>query len=326
MKNRAIYSRSPFHLRRWFRPEEALLLAYGAALACFIPIIGWRNLTAFDHPRFLQCCSVLMLLVFARAYRHARRSTGADEAFSLALRAAGAVIRDFLPFFGGLLIYEALHDLTPILRPDVVDPALIAIDRFLFHVDVAYWMGQYASPFLTRVMVQCYLSYFVAPGLLACLLYWRGERVLFREYLVSLCVVTLLGYAGYLLVPAVGPYVFQSSLFPTRLPGGEQTHFLLSEVDKLKGVARDCFPSMHTAHTTVVLVFAWRYRRWLGLAYLPIAIGLYFSTLYLRMHYVVDVFAGFAVSAAAVTLGPRLERWWQGGADAALVVEPKSTV
>jgi membrane-associated phospholipid phosphatase len=129
--------------------------------------------------------------------------------------------------------------------------------------------------------------------------------------MVSLCMVTVLGYAGYLLVPAVGPYVYQAALFQTRLPGGEHTHFFIEQIDSLKGVARDCFPSMHTAHTTVVLAFTRRFSRKWFWVYLPIAVGLYVSTVYLRMHYVVDVLGGFAVSAVAIWLGPRVERAWQ---------------
>ena len=135
--------------------------------------------------------------------------------------------------------------------------------------------------------------------------------------MVSLCVVTLLGYAGYLLVPAVGPYVYQAALFPERLPGGTaDTHFFVAQLDSLKGVARDCFPSMHTAHTTVTLLFARRLSRPLFWLYLPIALALYLSTLYLRMHYVIDVLAGLGVSALAIALGPRLEHWWARGAQA----------
>jgi len=294
-----------------FRPEETLLLLYGVGLLTLKLLTGVWRFTEFDHPRFLQCFAVLSMLVFARAYLSTRRREAAGVALARAVAPALTVVRDFLPFFFGLLFYETLHDLTPLVRPDVVDARLVAIDRALFGVDVAYWMGRFASPLLTHVMVQCYASYFVAPGLLACAIYWRGERVLFREYMVSLCVVTLLGYAGYLLVPAVGPYVYQASLFPTRLPGGEHTHLFIEQIDSLKGVARDCFPSMHTAHTTVVLAFAWRWSRRVFYAYLPMAVGLYVSTLYLRMHYVVDVLAGFAVSALAVWLGPRIERAWQ---------------
>jgi membrane-associated phospholipid phosphatase len=254
---------------------------------------------------------ILSGLVLARAYRRARATLPRRRALVWAARPALAVVRDFLPFLGFLLLYETLHDLTPLLRPSVVDAQLIAIDRALLHVDGAVWLGRFASAPLTQVMVFCYCSYFFTPGLLACWFYWRDERQPFRDFLVSLCVVTLLGYIGYLLVPAVGPYVYQSTLFPTRLPGGSTaTHVFISAIDDMKGVARDCFPSLHTAHTTVVLTFAWLHARRLFWLYLPIALGLYLSTIYLRMHYVVDVAAGLMVAAAGCALGVALERRW----------------
>jgi membrane-associated phospholipid phosphatase len=83
---------------------------------------------------------------------------------------------------------------------------------------------------------------------------------------------------------------------------------------------------MHTAHTTVVLAFAWRSLRPFFWIYLPIAIGLYVSTIYLRMHYVVDVFGGFGVAALAVMIGPRLERWWWARTDSsAACTSPSSS-
>ena len=298
-------------MRARLRPEEALLIFYGALLFALMAITGAWGLSAFHHPRFLQGMLALSLLVFARKYVASRRACKAKAALARATIDGLTVLRDFFPFFVGLVFYETLHDLTPLLRPGVVDGALVAIDRAVFGVDVSWWLGRFATPQLTRVMVYSYLSYFFAPVLLAAWFYWRDERAHFRDFMVSLCVVTLLGYAGYLIVPAVGPYVYQASLFPERLPGGgADTHFFIAQLDGLKGVARDCFPSMHTAHTTVVLAFAWRGARKLFWSYLPIAIGLYVSTIYLRMHYVVDVAAGFAVSALAVALGVRLERWW----------------
>jgi membrane-associated phospholipid phosphatase len=302
----------PARLRALVRPEEALLaLAAAGLLALCAATSTWR-FTSLYHPRFLQVVAVLAACVAARALVRSRRAGVAwPAALAACARETLAVARDFAPFFGILLLYETLHDLTPLLRPRTVDGTLAAADRALFGVDVSFWIGRFASPALTHVMVWCYASYFVAPALLAALIYFRGDRPLFRATLLAGTIAALAGYLGYLAVPAVGPYVFQADLFPTRLPGGgAETHLFIRAIDDARGVARDCFPSLHTAHTTVVLWFAWRFRRWAFLAYLPVALGLYVSTLYLRMHYAVDLAAGFAVAFAACWAAPRLDAWW----------------
>jgi membrane-associated phospholipid phosphatase len=286
------------------RPEEAVLAGFAVALAIVMAATRTWRLPSTPHWRFLECVGGLLLAVSVRAFLRERRA-------GPAARAVAAVVRDFAPFFGVLLFYETLHDLTPVLRPVVVDDTLVRIDRAVLGVDAAYWLGRFATPALTRLMVLCYASYFVAPALLACAIYWSGDRRLFRDLMLSGIIAAVAGYAGYLLVPAVGPYVHQAALFPTRLPGGgRDTHLFIAAIDDLRGVARDCFPSLHTAHTTVVLAFARRFRRWAFFGYLPIALGLYVSTVYLRMHYVVDVAGGFATAALAITLGPRLNRAW----------------
>jgi membrane-associated phospholipid phosphatase len=309
-------------MRARVRPEEALLALYGVLLAVIMTATRHFMITNVMHRRFIITFLILALLVLMRGYRRARRldpDRPPRDALRDALPPALAVVRDFFPFLLCLIFYETLHDLTPLIRKDVLDDKLIAIDRAVFGVDVAHWMGGFATPLLTQIMVVCYLSYFFAPAILAALIYWSGRRQLFRDCLVSLTVVTFLGFTGYLLVPAVGPFVFQNSLFADRLPGGglPVTEIIVATIDQMRGFARDCFPSMHTAHTTVVLVFAWRYSRRVFFAYLPMALGLYVSTMYLRMHYAVDVAAGFAVAAVAVWMGPRLERWWYRAAAAA---------
>src|SRR6478672_10251950 len=200
-------------------------------------ITGHWTFTSTMHGRFVEAFLLLAVLVLCRGFVRARGIGSAWEALRMAAPPAAMVVRDFLPFLLALLFYETLHDLTPLIRHDVVDAALIRIDRAALGVDVSVWMGRFATPALTQVMVFCYLSYFFAPAILAAVIYWAGRRQLFRDFLVSLCVTTLLGYSGYLLVPAVGPYIFQAELFPERLPGGDLHHFdaMIRTIDSLKG-------------------------------------------------------------------------------------------
>jgi hypothetical protein len=304
-------------VRLRYRPEELILFACGVVIVALMAVTGtWITPTRL-HGRFLLLCGVLTVILLWRAYLHERALCERPFAVRKAARATLLVVRDFLPFLVLLALYGSLHDLTPILCSKTVDAQLVAIDHWLFGVDIALWLGRFATPALTGIMVFCYLSFFVASGLFAALLYWKGDRRRFRDYVVSVCCVGALGFAGYLAVPAVGPYVYQAALFPTALPGGEALRRIIGTLDELHGLARDCFPSLHTAQTTCLLVFAWRYSRRLFLALLPLALGLFASTLYLRYHYGIDLLAGFPTAALGVALGPRINRAWMPASEPA---------
>jgi membrane-associated phospholipid phosphatase len=115
---------------------------------------------------------------------------------------------------------------------------------------------------------------------------------IFRQRL-SACLFTAfaVGYAGYLLVPAVGPASAYPNLFTSPLPRGELGRILMEIV--ADGSSRyDTFPSLHVLITCMLLAHDWeafRRRFWIMLG--P-SVGLFLSTIYLRYHYGVDLLAG----------------------------------
>jgi len=73
---------------------------------------------------------------------------------------------------------------------------------------------------------------------------------------------------------------------------------------------RDCMPSGHTQIVLMVLFLAYRYQKFLFYLFLPIISALILSTVYLRYHYVIDLFAGVSLAIGCVIVGPRLFGWW----------------
>jgi membrane-associated phospholipid phosphatase len=283
-----------------------------AVLAVLIPATGHLDVLVSHYGQTVKFASIVAGtagLIWLKAYFW----PGAGEMRDAlaAWRKAAATVREFSPIFALLIIYEILHLLTPVLRPHVVDGGLVAIDHAVFGTDVGRWLNDHAgSHAMTAVMIFCYSSYAFAGPALAVLLYLRGQTKAFQDLSLAIAITALIGYSGYLLVPAVGPYLFQPQLYPDALPGWGHGG-LIDVFAEVKGSARDAFPSLHTAMTTVMLGMAWRHLRWLFWAYLPMALGLYLSTMYLRVHYAVDVAGGFATAAVALTLAPVVNAWWE---------------
>jgi membrane-associated phospholipid phosphatase len=215
----------------------------------------------------------------------------------------------FSPILFVIAIYESLGNLIQYLGADV-DPFLIRIDRFIFGVSPNLWMERWIVPWLTDLMSLAYLSYYFLPVSLVCVLY-RRNRI--EELRVSLSVLALgyyVSFVGYILFPAIGPRFTMTHLQSVPLEGSFVTDFVRDILNALEHNKRDCMPSGHTQIALIVLFLSARYQRLLFYLLIPVITGLILSTIYLRYHYVVDLFAGAALAVVCQWLGPRLYAWW----------------
>ncbi|MGZ4164870.1 MAG: phosphatase PAP2 family protein, partial [Tumebacillaceae bacterium] len=75
------------------------------------------------------------------------------------------------------------------------------------------------------------------------------------------------------------------------------------------------FPSLHTGISVVMLVNVWRHSRRLVWLYAPLVTMIIFSTVYLRLHYAIDVIAGIALALTTTKVCPYLlDKWASRGA------------
>ena len=221
-------------------------------------------------------------------------------------------VREVLPFLACILIYTNLHDTIGFVNPHDVHHVLAGFDRALFGVVPAVWAERFVSPGLTEVMQFLYVSFaWIATSTSLVLLVTRRWRE-FRTATLGVIVCFYLGYALYVVFPAAPPrlvlvYEFKRSLqgYPYLFSNLSARAFELLPVD-----SRAAFPSLHAAVSLLALFYAWRYVRGWFWALLPFALGLWVSTIYLRHHYVVDLFAGWLLAPVAAGVAPRLDRWW----------------
>ena len=203
------------------------------------------------------------------------------------------------------------------------DAFLIAVDHALFGADPTQWMMQFANPILTEVLQIAYASYYFLMIYLGFELHRERRQNEFLFTLFCIFYGFYLSYLGYLTLPSVGPrftlHDFHS--MSTELPGLWLTDFIrtginlgesipMNAVNPIDYVQRDVFPSGHTQMTLIVMILSLRYRircRW---AVIAIGSLLIVSTVYLRYHYVIDLFVGFAFALGCIIAAPRLYRWW----------------
>ena len=107
--------------------------------------------------------------------------------------------------------------------------------------------------------------------------------------------------------PAAGPWVAMAGEFSGPLEGGRLPQGNAAIV-RMESNGVDVFPSLPCAVPSFLLAFDFVYRRWRFWCYLVPAVGLWVSTVYLRYHYFIDVLAGFALAALAMTIATRWYR------------------
>jgi membrane-associated phospholipid phosphatase len=288
------------------RPEEA------AALAFLLPTT-WLTLAAFFYareagvlgPRYpggvARLGAVVVLL--------------AGLALALGRFPGSRVVhglRETVPLLACLLIYTNLHDTIGFVNPHDVHHWLVAFDATLFGVQPCVWAERFITPGLTELMQFLYLNFFwIAPSTSAVLLLQKRWPE-FRAATTGILACFFIGYALYVAFPAAPPRLVLVAEFTKNLRGYPLGFSSLSAeaFSLLPTDSRAAFPSLHTAASTVALVYAWRYLRPWFWALLPFVVGLWASTIYLRHHYFVDLVAGWALAPVAVWVAPRADAWW----------------
>jgi len=214
----------------------------------------------------------------------------------------------FLPVLIIPVLFNSMGDLIPWIWPHYFDDLLIAIDFSLFggnHPTVL--LERFIHPWLTTIMQFAYISYYPMALVLWAVLFMSKRPAAFDEAVFGLTLCFYLSYVGYLLVPAIGPRFTLTALQTRDLAAGPLVVAIQEALNTLENTKTDAFPSGHTAAALMMLYYAWKNREQvLTTVLVPAVAGLIVSTVYLRYHYVIDVFAGIALTFLSIYLAPPL--------------------
>ena len=255
-----------------------------------------------------------MTLLLAKELVHyfivGKRAPGPDSAGAVDfVRPFWDIVRDWFPFLIILLMYYSLWgDATLMVVTRDRDQALIALDQRLFGFQASVVLQRIISPAMTAWMTFAYFYHVINIPLVACFLYIRRDRARFREMMSGLMVISFLGLLGYLLVPAIGPMYALRSLYTVPLNKGVWVFNRDIDFMDFARIRRDVFPSLHVGISFVVWLYAYRNSRKLFLIISPLVLSLWFSTLYLRYHYLIDVVAGLILAPLSYLLANWLFR------------------
>lgn len=207
-------------------------------------------------------------------------------------------VRMWLPLVALNVTYFWLGDAIPRLNPWRADAMLLELDRAVFGDCLAFKVAPLVSTGTREILSMAYLSFFpLWLGGLA-LAQWRGRQDQ-QSFFTGLYFIYVIGFAGYTLFPAAGPFRYpplsEQAGFATA--GGFFTRMNDAVVmNGCNGV--DVFPSLHTAITVFVLLSAWSWSQRLGAWLAMPCILIICATIGLQYHYAADLAAGTLLGAA----------------------------
>ena len=265
-----------------------------APLALRMAHFGFTALIAF---------SVVFFLWFSQGLRQKT-----NESLPLVMgRRLLAAIRDWLPVLGLIQAYGLMGAFLERAYIADQDALLARIDRWIFFGhDPTLLAEKIITPWLSEWAAACYVCYaFIYPLVLGAVYMLRPPKA-FQEMTFVVCLTLGSGYILYTLVPATGPIFNQQYSVSLNL---YYTAWAKEQLMDATRIPRDCFPSLHTASSLVLLWGALRHVRRLGLVLAPIVLSIPFACVYLRYHYAIDVIAGATLALAVTTLAKRLRIW-----------------
>ena len=250
-----------------------------------------------------------------------------------------AVLHDWLPLIGVLFLYDFLRGAADELGARLSDlPALangkvgeagtdyahvlpqLRADEVLFgwatggRVPTVWLQDQLHVAGEVRwydiAIVPVYMTHFLVPMGLAIAL-WLTAYPLFRRYVWTLVVLTLLTLATYALVPAAPPWMAGMNGYLPDVARVTSETLEATGIGTIRSaVARGeayanavaAIPSLHSAVPMMVLLFSWRLvSRAVRAGLVIYVLAMTFTLTYGGEHYVVDAFVGWAYAAVAVS-------------------------
>jgi len=276
-----------------------LIAAFAENLAHPVKLIGAQ---AFVAAVILVLCRVETRAAAWRAWnKEKQRGTDRNVCPTVAQKFLH-FWRHWYPHLFFLFCFEEMAKLVHLFSPAWQDARLIAFDQWLTGVNPVLWLERFAHPALNEFMQFAYLTYFVYLLIIGGLLYYQGDWKSYWSVMTYSAIGYVLGYVISMLFPVQSPWFSMAGMWHGELAGGPFTA-LVNLIEKFGRVHGAAFPSQHVAGAVAALWGAWRLRRRLFWVLLPFVLCWCGSTVYVRNHYLADMFGGMLTGTLGYVIG-----------------------
>ncbi len=191
-----------------------------------------------------------------------------------------------LSFFYGETAY-----LNHIFFAKDLDPIFIRLDNHIFGFQPSIEFSKHFNmKWFGEILNFSYFSYYFQTIGISLFFYF------FRKDLVEKTIFYIISsfyifYLVFIILPVVGPQYYFPNPLSQALDTGIFSH-AVKFIQKIGEHPTGSFPSSHVGMSIIIAVLSFKYFRRLFYFILPFTFLILFSTVYIKAHYAVDVFAG----------------------------------
>ncbi len=243
-------------------------------------------------------------------------------------------VRDWGPFLATFLAWEMMRGIANQFGQAVHSDSVIAIERALFAGYIPTEVLQSALyeagtvNWYDVLLTVTYSSHFFFPVAFAFFL-WLRRRERYYPYVAALMLTSFAAFATFLLLPVAPPrFAFEYGEALAVADVAKETGAQIGwysfnfAYQNLVGNPVAAFPSMHAAYPVLVALFLAERSRRAALLWLPFLLLIWFATVYLGHHYVIDLIGGAFYAVVCYLI---IRRFWPAKTTSPATDEPSRT-
>ncbi len=264
-----------------FTSLELLTFAYGLLSAIYI-ILFYKRIE--DPITLLLHRVVFFAIITGLATWHSYNKTR---------------ILEFIRLVFPLALITYWYPETYYLNHNILVPNL---DSFFNQLDIVLFnsmpamefSARFPYPWLSELMYFSYFSFFAVYVYIGCLFFFKFRKDLY-PVLFSILMSFFIFYIIFIFVPVQGPQFYWQ--YPdNQVPDGYFFCRLMRFTQSMGEKPTGAFPSSHVGMTLIYMSILFKYSRKSFYCLLPIACMLILSTVYIKAHYLVDIFGGLIIT------------------------------
>jgi membrane-associated phospholipid phosphatase len=211
-------------------------------------------------------------------------------------------LRVFLPFFLLAYLYGETDYMNNLFFSHNLDPYVSNFEFFLFSSKPSIsFASKFPSNFFAELMYFGYFSYYLLViGIPIYIYFFKDETLGLRVIFILMCSF-LIYYTIFIFFPVSGPQFYYSNNIQS-LPQGFLFGKTIRLIQYYGEAPTAAFPSSHVSICMMLLWICFKHVKKLLWVIIPVSLLLFFSTVYIRAHYLVDVMAGLLFTPIVYSL------------------------